>query len=243
MAAVDGDAMFGRRVGDEWGAASQSVLVAVYDAESAGRLAKLFGEAGILPTLAFSCAHLLSEVDRDAYGLIVLDTRFPCDHGSECARSVCAAASVPIIAVGPPARDEESACDLNLDAERDMEEIVNRGGTLLQLSRPVRLPSPLRWGPLELDLARHHATWRGRDLHLSVLQFRIMEVLVLAGGAVVTNEEITRRVWGNASDDDRERLVSQVRRIRRLIEDDPSNPQFLVRVRGRGFRLDAVASE
>lgn len=114
---------------------------------------------------------------------------------------------------------------------------MSTGAALIDLARHVPLPEPVRWGELELDVRTHQARWNAKPLRLTTLQFRIMEVLALATGALVTDEDLSRRVWGDAAFADRERLVAHIRRIRRLIESDPARPKFLVRVRGKGFRL------
>lgn len=234
---------YGRRIGDEWAAATPRVLLGLRDPESAGSLAKRFDEAGLLPTLAFSCGHLVREARQDTYGLIVLDADFACDHNSECLRKVRGASRAPIMAVGKLDDGGHTDVDVALDPDREAGEIVERATALVEMSRPVRLPAAVRWGPLELDMGRHTARWQGRHLHLTKMQFRIMEILVMAAGSVVSVEQLSGRVWGESSIDERDRLVAHIRRIRRLIEDDPSSPRFLVRVRGRGFRLRESPSE
>jgi DNA-binding response OmpR family regulator len=90
---------------------------------------------------------------------------------------------------------------------------------------------------MELDLARRQAWWHLEPLALTPLQFRLMSLLILAGGAVVTTEELSRALWGTALPSDAERLFAHIRRIRKRIEPDPARPQFLLTVRGEGFRL------
>lgn len=228
---------YGRRVGDEWRRAVRRVLIGLHDSASAGDLARWFDEAGFLPTLVFSCDHLVREARHDIYGVIVLDDRFVCQHDSRCAEKVRAASPVPLMVVGHVDDDEETNIDLVLDPSCRAGDIVAQATRLVDMSRPVRLPGSVRWGPLELDVGRHQAVWDGRELKLSRLQFRIMEVLAMAAGSVVSVEQLASLVWGQSSIGDRDRLVAHVRRIRKLIEEDPSRPRFLLRVRGRGFRL------
>lgn len=146
------------------------------------------------------------------------------------------------MAVGELSEEDHPVLDIALPARADPGGIVAHGSALIEMARPVALPHPIRWGGLELDLRTHQARWHGRPLHLTTVQFRIMEVLVMATGALVTTEQLSRRVWGDSSFDDRDRLVAHIRRIRKLIEQDSAMPQFLLRVRGRGFRLAAVAT-
>jgi DNA-binding winged helix-turn-helix (wHTH) protein len=97
----------------------------------------------------------------------------------------------------------------------------------------------LRWGQLRMDVGRREAWWAARRLALTSMQFRLLVTLVLAEGCVVSALELSRRAFGSAVANDDERVHAHVRRIRKLIEADPSHPQFLVTVRGEGFRLAA----
>ena len=147
------------------------------------------------------------------------------------------------MAIGEMNEERHPALELVLPADAASTKVAQRGAALIQMHRPVALPHPIRWGGLELDMRTHQARWNGSPIPLTTLQFRIMEVLILAAGAVVTSEQLARRVWGEASFDDRDRLVAHIRRIRKLIECEPSKPEFLLRVRGRGFRLTAECED
>jgi two-component system KDP operon response regulator KdpE len=232
-----------RRVADEVGAAPRRVLIALQDPVTAGSLAKGFSDLRVIPTLAFSCDELIHQVRDQRHGLIVLDHGFACDHGSRCLKEVRAASDAPILAVAEIEGDKHAGLDLALSPATAPAEIARRGTALIDISRPVPLPHPIRWGHLELNLRSHQARWRTRPLHLTPTEFRIMEVLVLAAGAVVTTEQLARRVWGESSFDDSEPLVAHVRRIRKKIERDPSASVFLLRVRGEGFRLTDLSEE
>jgi len=116
-------------------------------------------------------------------------------------------------------------------------DIAQVGLALIAIARPTSLPCGLTWGPLHLDVARRIASWHGRNIQLTPIQFRIMEVLILAGGSVVTPPELSRRIWGGEAFSDGERILQHIRRIRKKIEETPSLPSFLLTVRGEGYRL------
>jgi two-component system response regulator RegX3 len=97
--------------------------------------------------------------------------------------------------------------------------------------------SELRWDPLRLDLQSRSAYWHDRLLAVSELQFRLLWALGEARGGVVGFGELSRAVYGDRVDSDRGRIQAHVARIRRLVEQDPTRPRFLLTVRGRGFRL------
>ena len=69
------------------------------------------------------------------------------------------------------------------------------------------------------------------------LQFRLLAALMGAEGGVLSRAELHRAIYDVAPVDDGERVVAHVRRIRQKIERDPSEPEFLLTVRGEGFRL------
>jgi two-component system response regulator RegX3 len=169
--------------------------------------------------------------------LIVVDDAFACEHPTSCVDQLRELSEAPIMAIGEIDEEQHPALELALPADAAPNKVAERGVALIHMRRPAALPQPIRWGGLELDMRTHQARWNGSLLPLTTLQYRIMEVLILAAGAVVTSEQLARRVWGDSSFDDRERLTAHVRRIRKLIEDDPSLPEFLLRVRGVGFRL------
>ncbi|MDP9069256.1 MAG: winged helix-turn-helix domain-containing protein [Actinomycetota bacterium] len=232
-----------RRIADEAGAPGRRVLVALEDPGAAGRLAREFSNARIAPSLAFSCAEVIDQVRNETYALVLLGACFAHDKDSGCLEEVRAASGAPVLALGDVDEDDYGVVDLALDPQQPPSQIVERGTALVEMARPVPLPYPIRWGSLKLDTRTHLARWNSSPLHLTESQFKIMEILILAAGAVVTTEQLCRRVWGESSVGEFGALKSHVRRIRQLIEDDPSTPKFLVRVRGRGFRLADASAE
>lgn len=232
-----------RRVADQVNAPPRRVLVSLKDPVSAGRLAKRFSEDRLIPTLTFTCEELVQQVKEERYALIVVDEAFACEHQSRCLDQVRQASDSPIMAFGDANHGLHPAVDVAVPPALGSRGVSSRGQALIQMSRPVELPHPIRWGDLELNMRTHQARWRGRLLPLTTIQFRIMEVLVLAAGALVTTEQLSRRVWGESAFDDRDRVVAHIRRIRKLIERDTAMPEFLLRVRGRGFRLADVDQE
>lgn len=215
----------------------KTVLLALEDPVEAGQLAKRFSDRNLMPTLAFSCEQLLKQARKDSYALIVVDEALVSDDATRCLDQVHEVSKAPIMALGELSEEEHPVLDLALPARADPAGVVAHGTALIEMARPVALPYPIRWGGLELHMRTHEARWQGRALRLTEPQFRIMEILILAAGALVTTEQLARRVWGDSSFDDSDRLVAHIRRIRKLIEGDPSRPDFLLRVRGRGFRL------
>jgi DNA-binding response OmpR family regulator len=95
---------------------------------------------------------------------------------------------------------------------------------------------------LQIDLERGLAWLDGEELDLSRNQYDLLAYLYVMDGAVCSPEDLLQAVYGEqvppeqASAD--KRLESLVDRLRKKIEQDPSDPRHLIKVYGRGFRLD-----
>jgi DNA-binding winged helix-turn-helix (wHTH) protein len=142
----------------------------------------------------------------------------------------------PILLVGDVGTTEGALePDHMLRADASVEEIAACAAALVRISRPVRLPTPLRWGPLELDVQRRDAKWHSRPVKLTSSQFRIMEILILAAGSVVSADDLSRHLLGGTSFADHQSIAAHVRRVRDIL--GPTGRDFLLTVRGEGFRL------
>lgn len=92
-----------------------------------------------------------------------------------------------------------------------------------------------RLGDLELDVDQRRLVRHGRDLKLSKLTFRTLQVLASAAPSLVTNDELANRVWKG-------RVVSpetvrqRVKMLRKALQDDAGAPRYLEVVRGQGIR-------
>jgi Transcriptional regulatory protein, C terminal len=156
-------------------------------------------------------------------------------------RQVCPCPILLIHVVG-----ELAAATCGADGEVNLASIseestfaTSAGAGALVGAREVRegRDSELRWDPLRLDLPTRSAYWHDRLLAVSELQFRLLWALGEARGGVVGFVELSRAVYGDRGDSDRGRIQAHVARIRRLVEQDPTCPSFLLTVRGRGFRF------
>jgi DNA-binding response OmpR family regulator len=214
------------------------VLVALGDTARAGHVARGLHAVGLVPTLAFTAEQACACLRNHGFELALVDV-FLDRRPSREVVSVARRSGVPVVTSGTASADPDVGrlADDYVADDADLGEVVGRCLALVRISRPVRLPGKLRWGPLELDPRKRTGRWHGSPLKLTSIQFRILELLVLATGSVVTHAEFTQHIWGDQTFADAERILAHVRRIRKKIEADPSRPEFLLTVRGEGFRL------
>ncbi|HSK09775.1 MAG TPA: response regulator transcription factor [Vicinamibacterales bacterium] len=191
----------------------------------------------------------------EAFDLIVLDLMLPGIDGLTVCRAVRRETpnrDVPILML--TARDEESDKVLGLESGADdyltkpfgIRELVARMRALLR--RP-RLPRPDPGVPadaasrsveiagLRIDPARRQVRVDGRAVELTVLEFDLLYLLASNPGIVFSREALIARVWGGDTYVTERNVDTIVKRLRRKVEADPSDPKYLLTVWGSGYKF------
>jgi two-component system response regulator RegX3 len=190
--------------------------------------------------------------------LVLLDVLLPGMLGTEVCRRMGAIAPVPVIMVS--ALDSE--VDVVLGLEIGAADYITKPYHLRELTariqavlrrvapRPVGLPvisgrgapsapEVVVAGPVRVDFSRREVTASRRVVHLSRREFDLLALLLSPPGQVRTREELIDRLWSGRDLSDTRTLDTHIRRLRVKLERDPADPQYLVTVRGVGFRFDA----
>jgi DNA-binding response OmpR family regulator len=220
---------------------ASKVLIVMPDANRAGVVAEAFAHKGAVPTLAFNCAQLIQFVESEHFDLVAFDHRVADDCQPALVRSALEQGNSSLLLL----RDADADCEVldalgarsQVAADAPPSEIATAGTLLAEITPESISATRLVWQQLELDTGRREGFWEGRPLQLTKLQFRVLTALVQAEGNVVSCEWLSRVVYGDAIPDDGERMLAHIRRIRKKIEPVPSQPRYLLTVRGEGFRL------
>ena len=101
---------------------------------------------------------------------------------------------------------------------------------------PARRPS-YKVGDLELLFGKYEVLLRGEPVQLSSREFEMLSLLASDPGSVFTREQILEHVWGDREAADPNSVTVFARKIREKIEDDPSNPAYLITVWRVGYKL------
>jgi two-component system, OmpR family, KDP operon response regulator KdpE len=177
--------------------------------------------------------------------LVLLDTRVSSDEPVNPSQLIRDCADVPVIAITDSQRDEEVAL---LDAGADdclkvpfgSAEILARARAVLRRSLRFRSEAPpkaFRVGALEVNFTAREVRLRGKTIHLTPTEYKLLGVLVASAGKVVTHERLLREVWGPASIDQVQYLRVYMRQLRRKLEQSPTSPEYLVTEPAVGYRL------
>jgi two-component system, OmpR family, KDP operon response regulator KdpE len=97
---------------------------------------------------------------------------------------------------------------------------------------------PLRIGEIEIDAAGQVVRKRGAVVPLSPTEFRLLMTLAEHRGQVVPSKALIARVWGTQYSSETHYLRLYVRYLRQKLEDDPSNPKYIVNRWGAGYALE-----
>jgi two-component system KDP operon response regulator KdpE len=97
----------------------------------------------------------------------------------------------------------------------------------------------LRLGQTTVDLTKRTAQGPQGPLHLTPLEFRVMDCLARNMGMIVTQEQLIREAWGPERLGDSRGLRSYIKTLRQKLEPDPRQPRYLLTEAGVGYRLQA----
>ncbi len=92
-------------------------------------------------------------------------------------------------------------------------------------------------GDLEIDFEKHQVSIKGETIHLTQIEFRIVELLARKPGCVLTYDEMMKFVWGPYIPDNNQILRVNMANIRRKLEENPAEPQYILTEMGLGYRM------
>ena len=188
-----------------------------------------------------------------AFDLLILDLMLPNLDGV----TLCGAirrdsinSTAPILML--TAKREESDKVLGLETGADdyltkpfgIRELVARVRALLRRSRRTEggltHKAPISAGGLTVDPARRQARIDGREIELTVHEFDLLYLLAANRGIVFSRDALMQRVWGDETHITERSVDTLVKRVRRKVEVDPADPQFILTVWGTGYKFADV---
>jgi len=177
--------------------------------------------------------------------LVILDLMLPKLGGYEVCRKVRAeGVNTPIIML--TARGDEADRVLGLDLGADdyvtkpfsVRELLARVRALLRRAYPPNdLPDELRFYDVVVDFKRYAASKGDRKLELTPKEFGVLRYLAARSAEVVRRDELLDEVWGYDTDVTTRTVDNHVASLRAKIEDQASEPRFLITVHGVGYKF------
>ncbi|MGZ4643902.1 MAG: winged helix-turn-helix domain-containing protein [Blastococcus sp.] len=223
-------------------------VLVVEDEESfSDALSYMLRREGFDAVVAETGPQALAEFDRAGADIVLLDLMLPGLPGTEVCRQLRSRSSVPIIMLTAKDAEIDKVVGLELGADDyvtkpySARELVARIRAVLRRNGgDGEAPSEgvLEAGPVRMDVERHIVSVDGVPVALPLKEFDLLEFLLRNAGRVLTRGQLIDRVWGSDYVGDTKTLDVHVKRLRAKLEPDPSEPKFLVTVRGLGYKLD-----
>lgn len=175
--------------------------------------------------------------------LILLDVMLPKQDGFSVCKKVRETMSTPIIMLTARAEEVDKVLGLELGADDyitkpfSLRELMARVKANLRRSSIVAADSnePLCFAELEINVERYEVKKRGSVIDLTYREFELLKYLATQSGKIFSREHLLNKVWDYEYVGDDRTVDVTIRRLREKIEDDPSNPTYILTKRGVGY--------
>jgi two-component system KDP operon response regulator KdpE len=175
--------------------------------------------------------------------VLILDLGLPDGDGVGFIREIRQWTDLPVLVLS--ARAIESDKVLALDSGADdylgkpfgVAELLARVRALLRRSATAGRSAIVSFGDVVVDLAGHTIQRGGQPLHLTPVEFSLLNCLIVRQGQVITQKQLLNEVWGAGHGDRGHYLRVYVGRLRHKLEKDPAQPQHILTETGVGYRF------
>ncbi|MGH2674968.1 MAG: response regulator [Actinomycetota bacterium] len=186
----------------------------------------------------------LDQLATDAVDLVILDLSLPGIDGHEVIRRLRGFSDVPVLILSVRESQDDKIAALDAGADDYVTKPFSIGELLARMRAVERRaqadgaggPAVLRFGDLEVDLARQLVQLNGEPVRLTPTEYRLLEAMVGHPGKLLTHRWLLSRVWGPGYVSETHYVRIYVRALRRKLRDDPTRPSFVLTEPGLGYR-------
>jgi len=181
--------------------------------------------------------------------LIVLDLMLPGIDGLEVCRTLRTESDVPIIILTARTTDQDKLTGLDLGADDYVtkpfspRELAARVRAILRRLPGVRGPNKVKYGDITVDFIKHKASLAGTLLNLTMVEFKLLGVLIKEPGRVFSRADLIEKALGYDFEGFDRTIDVHVLNLRRKIEPAPGHPRYIKTVYGAGYKLSEVSHD
>ncbi len=222
-------------------------VLIIEDEPELGELVQLYlSKDGIDSDIALSAEAGFESMSDRAYDLITLDINLPGMDGFEFLQNLRQKSDIPVLVLSAREGDEDIVLGLGLGADEFVTKpfspkvLVARVRAILRRSRSGYenySSGTILFGSFSLSPEGYYLEKSGDRVLLSTREFEVLRFLIQNPGTAFAPDEIYRSVWGQEFGDIAAVGV-YIQRIRKKIENDPANPEYIITIHGRGYLFD-----
>lgn len=223
------------------------ILIVEDDAELPRLVGMALEQEGFEVLTATDGSEGLRAAYRHHPDLVILDIMMPHVDGWKTCQRLRELSDMPIIMLTAKTREAEVVKGLMLGADDYVTkpfrtaELVARVNACLRRAESKRShpeSTLLMSGPLSIDLVKRAVTLHGKPVDLTPTEFRLLSLMALNRGEVVPHRKLLTEVWGAEYAEEIDYLRLYVSYLRRKIETEPANPEFIKTAWGEGYYLE-----
>lgn len=181
------------------------------------------------------------------FDLVVLDLMLPSMDGLEVCRRIRTASATPILMLTAKDSEVDEVVGLELGADDYITKPFSTRNLIARIRAVLRRaggsageePDRLTCGDLVMDCDKHEVYLSGGQVHLTPIEYRILEGMMRRPGKALAREFLLNVVWEGDFYGSPKTLDVHIRHLREKIEKDPASPAYIQTVRGLGYRLEA----
>lgn len=197
--------------------------------------------------VCYDGAAAVSNITTKKYDLVLLDIMLPEKDGFQVCKEVRKVSSIPIIMLTAKDAEGDKVQGLELGADDYITKPYSSRELIARVKANLRryqgagnvMDNKITLDDLVIDLTMYEVIKRGQVIELTHREFELLAYLAKHKGQVFTREQLLQIVWGYDYFGDVRTVDVTVRRLREKIEDDPSNPNYVVTKRGIGYRVQS----
>lgn len=205
---------------------------------------------GFIVTTAFDGEEAIVKYLNADFDLVVLDLMIPKLDGIETMKIIREKSSVPILIMSAKDSDVDKAIGLGLGAD----DYISKPYSLIEISARIKAgirratkysnndkkeePLVVTVGKLTIDVGNFLVSKNNQAIQLTSKEFEILKMFIQNPNRVFTKAQIYNSIWKDEYFGDENVINVHIQRIRKKIEDDPSNPQYIKTLWGIGYKLE-----
>jgi len=228
------------------GDSSNSILIVDDDTKISSLIESALQNEGFSTLCAKDGEEALSLWEKHKPSLVILDLMLPKIDGIEVCRQIRKQSDVPILMLTVKADEFDKILGLTIGADDYLtkpfstRELTARVKAVLRRSLPKSQTTakPFRCAGLEIDFDKCKVTVRGRDVKLTVYEYKILQILTGSPGRVFTREQLIEGIYSYEDVSVVDRVIDvHMGNLRAKIEKDSSHPEYIQTVRGMGYKF------